>query len=262
MACEARLLAPWSDCRRGFDERSQASVSNCTRVAEVAQQQPPIDADVEIEDPGAEFLDADEPGAGVVRLVAGLQIVDGGVVVVFGVDAVRGHGVCHLHRRLAIELRVVGQHPSEHGDVRRRIGSLKQIVRLGLRDGFSRTSQGKGLIGECEGSRSFFGRNECKLLDKRGLGVLFTLDLAEGAGDAAGDLQRVGLVHAAFGHPCEDVLAKSLRTARWPSSFAAKTSDVRQARFRLCEEIRRRGTPPKMALLGRPVSSRLRLDGP
>ena len=53
-----------------------------------------------------------------------------------------------------------------------------------------------------------------------------------------------------------------VRLARWPSSCSLNTSDVRHARFRLCEDTRMRVTPPKTTLLGRPVSSRLRLDGP
>ena len=39
------------------------------------------------------------------------------------------------------------------------------------------------------------------------------------------------------------------------------SGEVRQARLRLCEETRRRGEPPNSTVLGRPVSSRLRLEG-
>ena len=78
----------------------------------------------------------------------------------------RRHGVCYLHRGLAIEFRVVGKHPSEHGDVRSSIDALKQIGRLVFSDVFARVNSVKGLVGKREGSRSLFGRNKGELLDE------------------------------------------------------------------------------------------------
>ena len=80
VACEAGLLASRPDGRRGFHQRGQAGIPYRLRVAEVAEQQPAVDADVEIEDAGAELLHADEAGSCIFGLVTRLEVIDGGVV--------------------------------------------------------------------------------------------------------------------------------------------------------------------------------------
>ena len=58
---------------------------------------------------------------------------------------------------------------------------LHHIVRLRF-DRFS----GECTVGQREGFCPFFGRNECKLLNKSRAWVLFTPDFAESTGDGAG----------------------------------------------------------------------------
>ena len=136
---------------------------------------------------------------------------------------------------------------------------LKQAIGLRSIDLFP----GQGTVGEFKCPGPFLGRDKGKLLDKGGIVITFFADLAKDASNGAGGNKSLLLRHPAVDEATVHVFAEPLvRLARCPSSLDAKTSDVRQARFKLCEDTRRRGTPPKTTLLGRPVSSRLRFDGP
>ena len=55
----------------------------------------------------------------------------------------RGDGVRYLHGGFAVEFRIVGQHPPEHGDIGGRVGLAQQIGGFGL-NGFS----GQRAVGE------------------------------------------------------------------------------------------------------------------
>jgi hypothetical protein len=52
-----------------------------------------------------------------------------------------------------------------------------------------------------------------------------------------------------------------VRVPMCPASAVSKASEVRHARFWLCDETRKRVASPTKALFGRPVSSRFRLEG-
>ncbi len=81
--------------------------------------------------------------------------------------------------------------------------------------------------------------------------------------DVARDRQRAVGRHAAAVQMRLDRLAEPLRAVARddPQGAATNTGEVRQARFSAWLLMRSRGTPPTVAVFGRPVSSRLRLDG-
>ena len=161
-----------ADGRRCFHQSGQAGVPHRLRVAEIVQQQSSVDADIEIEDPGAELLHADKAGSCIFGLVTRLEIVDGGVVVVLRDRPMGGDRVCYLNGGFAVELRIVGEHTSEHGDVGGRIRPAQQIVGIHVLDVLS----SQCAVGKGQSVRSLFGGYEGQLLDEGGLLVLFLAD--------------------------------------------------------------------------------------
>ena len=90
-----------------------------------------------------------------------------------------GDRVCHLNGGFVVELRIVGEHTSEHGDVGGRIRPAQQIVGIHVLDVLS----SQCAVGKGQGVRSLFGGYEGQLLDKGGFLGVFSADFPKHTGD-------------------------------------------------------------------------------
>ena len=64
-----------------------------------------------------------------------VQIIDSGIPVIFGYCGMGGNRVADLYCRIAVEIRIIGQHPAKHGDINRPVrfaqDHLFQVLILG-----------------------------------------------------------------------------------------------------------------------------------
>ena len=125
-----------------------------------------------------------------------------------------GDRVGHLHGGFAVELRVVGEHASEHGDVGGRIRLAQQIVGLRGLEFLSGFLSGQRPVGKRQCIRSLVGRYEGKLLDEGGFPCVLPPDLPEHTGDAPCCFQGFVLGHSALDQVFMNVLAELLRALR------------------------------------------------
>ena len=201
---EGGLLALRRDRGRSFDESAAGGRGKRCVAAEVLQQQLPVDADVKIEHARAEAEFADEAGTGI--LLGRLEVIDGGVIIVLHRHLMRGDGVRDLHRRFAVELRIVGQHPPEHGDVSRGVRALQNVFRLQVD-----LLAGSHALGQRHRRLPFLRRDEGELLGACGVVVLFRLQLAEMLRDRAGNFGRFFRRRALRRQFREDLVTDALR---------------------------------------------------
>ena len=183
-------------------------------------------------------MNANESGTRIVRFVAGLEVIHGGVVIVFRNSAMGRDRVGHLNSRFSVELRIVRKHAAEHGDVGSRVRSPEEIVGRGDLDFLIRRQR---LFGHLQCGLAFPRGHKRQLLDEGRVLVLGGLDLPERARDRPCDLLRPLLVCSLLEQVVVDVLAEALRSI---GKVAVKRilEDVRRAPSAL-EALRRDADP-------------------
>jgi hypothetical protein len=124
----ACLLAARRHRRQSFGQCGDGRLGNAVVAAEISAKQVRVDADVKIKQARTEPEFADKACARI--LCWFLQVIDGGIEIVLDGDPVSGKCMGDLHRRLSVEICVVGQHAAKHGDVGRSVYLRQNGVRL------------------------------------------------------------------------------------------------------------------------------------